>query len=333
MTDLAHLESVIETAWEDRAHVSAATHGEVRKAVDQALEMLDSGQARVASRGDDGVWDDGGAGARAYGGNFLIGMYPRTISSPKQDDCCGLFPTSSQRSLVKTLNQAPMTSAWAMDDPNIAKHLRETHHTSAPEQTRIFVTNLVKLAQIDGYDASCMDAVILVGRPVVRGLNGSVPPMLDGAPMHPSDAHRHHNVAGQRLIELLQTGASPFNSRAATALSAKLVVYISPFKDKADDSEDEDAAEHETHEMHGTHDAEEHPGFGMPEEPYRPTSPDYSPTSPAYDPAYSPHSPAYSPTSPAYDTTSPGYSPSSPIVTRLRSHAAQPQFMESDSDD
>ena len=56
MTDLAHLESVIEAAWEDRTSVSAATHGEVRKAVDQALELLDSGQARVASRGPDGVW-------------------------------------------------------------------------------------------------------------------------------------------------------------------------------------------------------------------------------------------------------------------------------------
>ena len=38
MTDLAHLESVIEAAWEDRTSVSAATHGEVRKAVEQALE-------------------------------------------------------------------------------------------------------------------------------------------------------------------------------------------------------------------------------------------------------------------------------------------------------
>ena len=56
MTDLAHLEAIIETAWEDRANVSAATHGEVRKAVDQALALLDSGQARVASRGADGVW-------------------------------------------------------------------------------------------------------------------------------------------------------------------------------------------------------------------------------------------------------------------------------------
>ena len=56
MTELTHLEAVIEAAWEDRARVSAGTHGEVRKAVEQALELLDSGQARVASRGADGVW-------------------------------------------------------------------------------------------------------------------------------------------------------------------------------------------------------------------------------------------------------------------------------------
>ena len=56
MTDLTHLESVIEAAWEARAEVSAATRGEVRDAVDTALALLDSGQARVASRGEDGMW-------------------------------------------------------------------------------------------------------------------------------------------------------------------------------------------------------------------------------------------------------------------------------------
>lgn len=56
MTDLTHLESVIEAAWDARADVSPATRGEVRDAVDTALALLDSGQARVASRGDDGVW-------------------------------------------------------------------------------------------------------------------------------------------------------------------------------------------------------------------------------------------------------------------------------------
>lgn len=56
MTDLTHLEAVIEAAWEDRANISAATHGEVRHAVEQALSLLDSGKARVATRGADGVW-------------------------------------------------------------------------------------------------------------------------------------------------------------------------------------------------------------------------------------------------------------------------------------
>ena len=56
MTDLSHLESVIEAAWEERADVSAATHGDVRDAVETALALLDAGQARVASRGEDGVW-------------------------------------------------------------------------------------------------------------------------------------------------------------------------------------------------------------------------------------------------------------------------------------
>ena len=56
MTDHAQLESVIEAAWEDRADISASTHGEVRKAVEQAVGMLDAGEARVASRGADGVW-------------------------------------------------------------------------------------------------------------------------------------------------------------------------------------------------------------------------------------------------------------------------------------
>jgi len=56
MTRHASLESVIEAAWEKRAEISVSTKGEVRDAVQEALNLLDSGQARVASRGDDGVW-------------------------------------------------------------------------------------------------------------------------------------------------------------------------------------------------------------------------------------------------------------------------------------
>lgn len=56
MTDLAQLEAVIEAAWEKRANVSTSTHGEIRTSVETALSLLDSGQARVASRLDDGTW-------------------------------------------------------------------------------------------------------------------------------------------------------------------------------------------------------------------------------------------------------------------------------------
>ena len=53
---MTQLETVIEAAWEARAELSPETGGEVREAVETALNLLDSGQARVASRGADGAW-------------------------------------------------------------------------------------------------------------------------------------------------------------------------------------------------------------------------------------------------------------------------------------
>lgn len=84
MTDLP---ATIDAAWEDRANISTGTTGAVRDAVEAALELLDSGQARVAEPGADGwtvnqwlkkavllsfrlndnaVIDGGAAGAPAY---------------------------------------------------------------------------------------------------------------------------------------------------------------------------------------------------------------------------------------------------------------------------
>ena len=51
----AQLQAVIDAAFEDRANISTTTTGEVRDAVDQALELLDSGKARVAEKVD-GEW-------------------------------------------------------------------------------------------------------------------------------------------------------------------------------------------------------------------------------------------------------------------------------------
>ena len=50
----ADLEALIDQAWEERDRVGPETHGEVRTAVDRALALLDSGQARVAEPADGG---------------------------------------------------------------------------------------------------------------------------------------------------------------------------------------------------------------------------------------------------------------------------------------
>ena len=48
------LESIINVAWDARDNISTATTAEVREAVDTALDLLDRGEARVATRhGDD----------------------------------------------------------------------------------------------------------------------------------------------------------------------------------------------------------------------------------------------------------------------------------------
>ncbi|MEZ5878590.1 MAG: 2,3,4,5-tetrahydropyridine-2,6-dicarboxylate N-succinyltransferase [Tepidamorphaceae bacterium] len=52
----ADLAATIEAAFEDRENVNFDTKGKVRKAVEEALHLLDSGKARVAERGGDGTW-------------------------------------------------------------------------------------------------------------------------------------------------------------------------------------------------------------------------------------------------------------------------------------
>jgi 2,3,4,5-tetrahydropyridine-2-carboxylate N-succinyltransferase len=49
------LEATIDAAWEERAAVGAATQGPVREAVEAALDLLDTGEARVAEKRD-GAW-------------------------------------------------------------------------------------------------------------------------------------------------------------------------------------------------------------------------------------------------------------------------------------
>lgn len=55
-SDLGTLESIIETAFENRESVNTSTKGEIRDAVETSLNLLDAGEARVAEREANGNW-------------------------------------------------------------------------------------------------------------------------------------------------------------------------------------------------------------------------------------------------------------------------------------
>ncbi len=52
MTDFAQLAGIIDRAWENREDASPETRGEIRDAVETALDLLDRGEARVAEKSD-----------------------------------------------------------------------------------------------------------------------------------------------------------------------------------------------------------------------------------------------------------------------------------------
>jgi 2,3,4,5-tetrahydropyridine-2-carboxylate N-succinyltransferase len=54
--DLASLEKTIEKAFDEREAISTGTRGEIRDAIETALDLLDRGQVRVAERQPDGEW-------------------------------------------------------------------------------------------------------------------------------------------------------------------------------------------------------------------------------------------------------------------------------------
>jgi 2,3,4,5-tetrahydropyridine-2-carboxylate N-succinyltransferase len=54
--DFSSLEATIEQAFDNRDSVNIGTKGEIRDAVEEALNLLDAGTLRVASRGEDGQW-------------------------------------------------------------------------------------------------------------------------------------------------------------------------------------------------------------------------------------------------------------------------------------
>jgi 2,3,4,5-tetrahydropyridine-2,6-dicarboxylate N-succinyltransferase len=55
-SNLTALSQTIERAFEERDGINTSTRGEVRDAVETALNLLDGGKVRVAERGEDGTW-------------------------------------------------------------------------------------------------------------------------------------------------------------------------------------------------------------------------------------------------------------------------------------
>ncbi|WEX08446.1 2,3,4,5-tetrahydropyridine-2,6-dicarboxylate N-succinyltransferase [Chelativorans sp. AA-79] len=55
-SDIAALEQTVENAFENRDSVNTETRGEIREAVESALDLLDNGTMRVAERQEDGQW-------------------------------------------------------------------------------------------------------------------------------------------------------------------------------------------------------------------------------------------------------------------------------------
>ena len=52
----AQLETAIEAAWDARDTINSATTGEMRDAIEDTLNALDSGKLRVAEPREDGNW-------------------------------------------------------------------------------------------------------------------------------------------------------------------------------------------------------------------------------------------------------------------------------------
>lgn len=55
-SDIAILEKLVENAFDEREKIAVDTRGETREAVEEALNLLDSGKARVAERQPTGEW-------------------------------------------------------------------------------------------------------------------------------------------------------------------------------------------------------------------------------------------------------------------------------------
>ncbi len=92
---MADLESIIETAWDGRDKITPKTKGEVRKAVDRVLSLLDQGKARVAEKKDVVVrlCDEGGHTVLSWS---ISNAFPTQLDAPT-------FSATSNDAAIETM--------------------------------------------------------------------------------------------------------------------------------------------------------------------------------------------------------------------------------------
>jgi 2,3,4,5-tetrahydropyridine-2-carboxylate N-succinyltransferase len=88
----AELAQIIDTAFENRAEINFSTTGEVRDAVNEALNLLDSGQARVAEK-IDGKWQVNQWLKRAVLLSFRLNDNERIAGGPQNSTWWDKVPT------------------------------------------------------------------------------------------------------------------------------------------------------------------------------------------------------------------------------------------------
>ena len=88
----AELAQIIDTAFDNRAEINFSTTGEVRDAVNEALNLLDSGQARVAEK-IDGTWQVNQWLKRAVLLSFRLNDNERIAGGPQNSTWWDKVPT------------------------------------------------------------------------------------------------------------------------------------------------------------------------------------------------------------------------------------------------
>ena len=119
------LAQIIDTAFENRAEVNVNTTGEVRDAVNEALDLLDSGRARVAEKVS-GNWQVNQWLKRAVLLSFRLNDNERIAGGPQNSTWWDKVPTKFEGWSDNTWREAGFRAV-----PGALSHFRERMNSAA----------------------------------------------------------------------------------------------------------------------------------------------------------------------------------------------------------